>query len=207
MNMRKYSFYFDYARKNSYLYIRIKTVKMDELKDIKKRIRSQIRTQKKTLGADVLINKSISVIEKIKSDINYNNASIVMLYHPLWDEVDTKPLIQHSLKMGKRVILPTVVGDDIIPVEITNDTKWEVGEYGILEPKADTYIGNIDLIIVPGVAFDSNNNRLGRGKGYYDRFLTKYPNSYKMGICFNFQLINSVPHEPFDLKMDAIIVE
>ena len=172
---------------------------------MKNEIRKAIRTKKKELGKELLLSMSLPVAEQIEANEHYRNANIVMLYHPLWDEVDVRPLLNRALTDGKRVILPTVKGDDIIPVEITTETEWVVGDFDILEPVAEPYEGSIDLVVVPGVAFDNNKNRLGRGKGYYDRFLVKHPNAYRLGVCFKFQIVAEVPTEPFDFPMDEVI--
>ena len=172
---------------------------------MKQTIRKAIRSKKKELGKEQLLSMSLPVTEQIEANEQYRNANIVMLYHPLWDEVDVRPLFNRALADGKRVILPTVKGDDIIPVEITTGTQWVVGDFDILEPIAESYKGSIDLIVVPGVAFDNNKNRLGRGKGYYDRFLVQHPNAYRLGVCFQFQIVPEVPTEPFDFPMDEII--
>ena len=83
----------------------------------------------------------------------------------------------------------------------------EAGAYGIMEPEgpAFTAYDDIDLIIIPGVAFDVKHNRLGRGKGYYDRFLPLIPDTYKIGVCFPFQMTTSIPAEEHDIRMDEII--
>lgn len=128
-----------------------------------------------------------------------------MLYYPLWDEVDCRELMDRALAAGKRVILPTVAGDDIVPVEVTRETVWRVGEFGILEPVAERYEGEVDVVVVPGMAFDAEGNRLGRGKGYYDRFLSRHPRAYRIGLCFDFQLIERVPTEPFDWRMNEVV--
>ncbi len=172
---------------------------------MKSEIRKAIRAEKKRIGKDELLKMSLPVTDQIEANEKYSNANIVMLYHPLWDEVDVRPLFDRALVAGKRVILPTVKGDDIIPVEITTETEWVVGDFDILEPVAEPYGGSIDLVVVPGVAFDNNKNRLGRGKGYYDRFLVKHPNTYRLGICFKFQIVQEVPTESFDFPMDEII--
>jgi 5-formyltetrahydrofolate cyclo-ligase len=171
---------------------------------MKSEIRKTIRAKKKELGKDQLLAMSLPITELIEANKQYHEAPIVMLYHPLWDEVDVRPLFDRALASGKRVILPTVKGDDIIPVEITSNTQWIIGDFNILEPIAEPYQGNIDLIVIPGVAFDLNLNRLGRGKGYYDRFLVHHPNAYRLGVCFKFQMVNKVPTEPFDLPMHEI---
>ncbi|MBP5649552.1 MAG: 5-formyltetrahydrofolate cyclo-ligase [Bacteroidales bacterium] len=112
-------------------------------------------------------------------------------------------------RQHKRIILPTVVGDDIIPVELTPDTDFAVGDFNILEPQNVAYTGGYDLIIVPGVAFDRQGNRMGRGRGYYDRFLCQHRDVKKIGICFDFQLVDSVPVEENDIPMlteEAVVV-
>jgi 5-formyltetrahydrofolate cyclo-ligase len=172
---------------------------------MKSEIRKTIRAKKKELGKEQLLTMSLPITELIEANKQYHEAPIVMLYHPLWDEVDVRPLFERALADGKRVILPTVKGDDIIPVEITSDTQWVVGDFDILEPVAEPYQGNIDLIVIPGIAFDLNLNRLGRGKGYYDRFLAHHPNTYRLGVCFKFQIVPEVPTEPFDLPMHELI--
>ena len=172
----------------------------------KKQLRQVIREKKKSLGADALVQMSVPAMDKVAANAEYQKAGRVMLYYPLWDEVDTRPLIVRALEDGKRVILPTVVGDDIIPVEVTKQTEWVKGPFGIMEPVAERYEGEIDFILVPGVAFDRNLNRLGRGKGYYDRFLAQHADAYRLGICFDFQVVTEIPTEPFDFKMNDLLV-
>lgn len=83
----------------------------------------------------------------------------------------------------------------------------EISSYGIEEPVGEAFTDytSIDLIIVPGVAFDCKGNRLGRGKGFYDRLLPQISSAYKVGICFPYQLVKEVPAEVFDIRMDEII--
>ena len=98
-----------------------------------------------------------------------------------------------------------MVGDDIIPVAYGKDTDFAVGDFNILEPQNEPYHGDFDLIIVPGVAFDRKGNRIGRGRGYYDRFLCQHLEVKRIGICFYFQLVEEVPTEPLDIRMDEVI--
>lgn len=172
----------------------------------KKEIRAGIRALKKSFGAERLLEMSKNLNCRLLPNAEFQKAKIVMLYYPLWDEVDTREMIDKALDWGKRVILPTVVGDDIVPVEVTKETEWVKGPFDIMEPVAAPYGGEIDFILVPGVAFDENMNRLGRGKGYYDRFLCKRPDSYRLGVCFKFQMVAEVPVEPFDLPMNDLLV-
>lgn len=122
------------------------------------------------------------------------------------DEVDTHTFVQKWSKK-KRILLPVVVGDDLELRIYTGPEDMATGSYGIEEPTGELFTdyATIDFIAVPGVAFDLKGNRLGRGKGYYDRLLPRIPSAYKAGICFPFQLVEEVPAESFDIRMDIII--
>ena len=106
-------------------------------------------------------------------------------------------------------MLPVVVGDDLELRLYTGPEDMATGTYGIEEPVGETFTdyASINFIAVPGVAFDRKGNRLGRGKGYYDRLLPRIPAAYKAGICFPFQVVEEVPAEPFDIRMDEIITQ
>ena len=109
----------------------------------------------------------------------------------------------------KKLLLPLIVGDDLRLLLYEGPESLKPGPFGILEPKADGIEvpkNEIDLIIVPGVAFDKDKNRMGRGRGFYDRLLSTL-NAPKVGICFGFQMIPQVPVEPLDKKMDYVITE
>lgn len=170
----------------------------------KKELRKHIKELKKQHSAEQLKAQSETIMQKLESHPDFAKANIVMLYYSLPDEVQTAEFIA-KWRNRKQIILPTVVGDDIIPVKLDADTTFAKGDFDIQEPQAAQYDGNYDLVIVPGVAFDSNGNRIGRGRGYYDRFLCKHSNVKKIGICFDFQLVDEIPTEPTDIKMDEII--
>lgn len=108
----------------------------------------------------------------------------------------------------KRIILPVVTGDELELRVYTGPQDLAIGSYGIAEPTGAPFTDyeTIDLAVIPGVAFDRYGHRLGRGKGYYDRLLPQIPAS-KVGICFPFQLIEEVPAEAFDFRMDTIIAQ
>jgi len=170
----------------------------------KKELRANIRLLKKQHSKEQLLEQSDVILSKLEHDADFINANIVMIYSALPDEVQTQAFLD-KWRNKKKIILPTVVGDDIIPVELAENTGFAVGDFNILEPQNEPYTGDYDLIVVPGVAFDRNGNRIGRGRGYYDRFLCKHLNVKRIGICFDFQLVDEVPTEPNDIKMDKII--
>ena len=151
-------------------------------------------------------NKSMIIKNKIMNLDIYKNSKVIALYSSMKSEVDTKELIKESLELGKRVLLPRILNKNkMIFIEINNDTNYERNTFGVLEP-----IGIeekiIDLMIIPGVAFDKANNRLGYGRGYYDKYL-KDKDLYKIGICFHEQLVDNIEVDEHDIKMDLIITD
>lgn len=136
------------------------------------------------------------------------DAHTVLLYSALPDEVPTQPLLSRLATEGKTVLLPRVVNDtDMELRRYTSLQDLEQGAFGIMEPTGELFTDyhDIDVAVIPGMAFDREGHRLGRGKGYYDRFLTQLPHTYKIGICFPFQLVDHVPADVHDILMDEVI--
>ena len=170
----------------------------------KKELRAHIKALKKQHSKEQLAEQSERILAKLELHPDFQKAHRIMLYSALPDEVQTQAFLE-KWHLTKQVILPTVVGDDIIPVAYGKDTVFAVGDFNIMEPQNEPYTGSFDLIVVPGVAFDPKGNRLGRGRGYYDRFLCQHLDVKRIGICFDFQLVDEVPAEPFDIRMDEVI--
>ena len=127
------------------------------------------------------------------------------------DEADVRELIALAVKENKTVYLPKVSGGDLELRRYEGENSLEKGAFGILEPTgeqlSDTDFSKIDLAIIPGMAFDKAGNRLGRGKGFYDKLLKNMPRTYKIGVCFPFQFLDSLPAEDHDIKTDTIIYD
>ena len=136
----------------------------------------------------------------------FKQAKTILLYHSLPDEVDTSSFLK-LWKEDKRLLLPAVKGDNLIICNY-HPEKLKTGSYGIIEPQGYgiTDLSVIDMIIIPGIAFDKKHNRLGRGKGYYDRLLPQVT-ACKIGICYNCQITDLLPIEKHDIPMDYIISE
>ena len=174
--------------------------------DQKKAIRKEIRNIKKNYSFEEKNEMSKIILKKLENDDSFKKSTIIMMYWSMEDEVQTIDFIEKWFSK-KRIILPCVDGTNLRLKEYKGyDNLIEGENFGILEPIGEEFkeIDAIDLIIVPGVAFDLNNNRMGRGKAYYDKLL-KLTCSKKIGICFNFQLLKSVPIDQHDVKMDRII--
>ena len=155
--------------------------------------------------------KSDLIFKKIIQLEEYKNAKTIALYKNLKNEVSTSKLIEESLKLNKKVVLPRVVQDDLIFYQIHSLTDpFKKSSFGVLEPQNSNLIDKhtIDLVITPGVCFDKEKNRLGFGKGYYDRFLNTI--SVKtIGICFEEQIIKKkfLPKNEYDYQLDKIVTD
>ncbi|MDY3788325.1 5-formyltetrahydrofolate cyclo-ligase [Bacteroides fluxus] len=153
-------------------------------------------------------SRSAEILATLEAHPAFRAANTVLLYYSLNDEVDTHDFVKKWSK-SKQILLPVVVGDDLELRKYTGPEDLATGSYGIEEPTGELFTdyADIDFIVVPGVAFDLKGNRLGRGKGYYDRLLPRIPSAYKAGICFPFQIVEEVPAEPFDIRMDEVITQ
>ena len=177
------------------------------MKILKKQLRKLIAEKKREYTNHELKELSSGLFNKLEESSCFINAHNILLYYSLPDEVYTHDFIDKWCK-EKNILLPVVVGDNLELRQYTSPKDLRIGAYHILEPVGEKWnkLNEIDLCIIPGVAFDHECRRLGRGKGYYDRLLPLL-NSYKIGICFEFQLISTIPEEPFDIRMDAVWTE
>lgn len=168
--------------------------------------RNIIRKMKRHFDSTQLDEMASCIIAKLKEHPRFVAAHTIMLYHSLPDEVDTRRLIA-GIK-DKTIVLPRVTGEREMELRLyTGPDDLQQGAYGIMEPCGPLFTRycDIQLAVIPGMAFDKNGNRLGRGKGYYDRFLPQLNKVYKIGICFDFQLVETVMTEPTDIPMDEVI--
>ena len=137
-----------------------------------------------------------------------SDCRVVMLYSALPDEVPTQSLLDGLVAQGKTVLLPRVVSaTDMELRHYTGPHDLQVGAYGIFEPTGNLFTDYevIDVAVIPGMAFDTAGHRLGRGKGYYDRFLSRIPHVYKIGLCFSWQIVGEVPCDAHDIVMDQVL--
>lgn len=146
------------------------------------------------------------IFEKVINLQEYKDSKLVLAYVSLKHEVDTFKLIEHSLSIGKKVAVPKCEGYNIIFYTINGLDELKEGKFNILEPKTDKKLVDFSdsICIVPGVAFDNENNRIGYGKGYYDRFLKIY-NGLKIGLAYKECLCEKIDAEGNDIKMDIVI--
>lgn len=170
----------------------------------KQALRQLIRQRKQQHST----GESAAIIAQLKQNPKFLLARTLLLYSALPDEVQTQPLVDQLAAEGKTVLLPRVTSDtDMELRRYTGTADLQKGAFGIMEPIGEVFTdyATIDVAIVPGMAFDLEGHRLGRGKGYYDRFLARVPNVYKIGLCFAWQLVDCVPTDANDIMMDCVV--
>ena len=178
----------------------------------KREVREQIRRLRKEQSPAVAKQKSLAIWNRLISLPEYRHETIAFYVSIARErEVDTIPMISASVLQRKKVCVPKVVADGLKFFEINRiEYDLQVGSFGVLEPIGNKEIlpTEIELVIVPGVAFDEDGNRLGFGRGYYDRFLTRLRNRTPIiALAFDLQVIDKVPSTIGDAKVHKIITE
>ncbi len=176
---------------------------------MKHKIRDHIIEKIKSYSALEKSKKSAIIKSRLFKEKEFIKAKLVMFYVSLKDEVNTLSMIDEAVKMGKRVCVPMVLREEkrLIAGEIMDREKdLERQHFGIYQPIVgrvrEVPLEDIDLVVVPGVAFDKNNVRLGRGHGYYDRFLCGLPKKTRtIGLAFDFQVLEYLPKDSHDIPV------
>ena len=154
--------------------------------------------------------KSNIIFNKIINDEVFNSSKVIGMYYSLKSEVDTHALIEYALDIGKIVCLPKIVKDNMKFYKIDYGTRLKKSKFGVLEPpsKKENLVttDDIDLLIVPGVCFGKDRNRIGFGKGYYDKYISNnYINT--IGLCFSEQIVDYINCDSHDVKINKVITD
>ena len=171
-------------------------------------LRRFVRAQKRDWAAR-LSELSAEICSKVLASAIWQEAGTLLVYYPLSDEVDVRTLIEAAFESGRRVLLPVVKGEELELRLYEGEASLTKGAFGIMEPTGPLFAPDnyheIELALIPGMAFDGAGHRLGRGKGFYDRLLPKLTNARLTGICFPFQFLDEVPAEPHDISVHEVI--
>lgn len=171
----------------------------------KQRMRELLIQKRRMLSAEERTAQSELILSQLEKMTVFREAKTVLLYYPKNNEVDVLPLFKRY-KRDKVLLLPVTHRNGMTANPYEGNDKMHRGKVGIPEPTTPPFDGNIDVIIVPAVAFDKEGNRLGRGGGYYDRFLKKQSHATFIGVGYDFQLVDEVPVRKHDQKMHRIIL-
>lgn len=180
----------------------------------KREVRRLMRERKRAVPTDEKLRRSDIIMHRLEHTPDFAAAQVVLLYWSMDDEVQTHAFVNKWYK-DKVLLLPCVQGDDLVLRQYTGPECMVSGEqFGIGEPAKGaagsddwTDLEAVQLIAVPGVAFDPAGNRMGRGRGFYDRLLKSTPNAVKIGLAYDFQMLDTIPTEPHDVRMDHVLTD
>lgn len=182
----------------------------ETIREQKQKLRSLFLRERRRLTVETVRDVGHDILQILdKSGVIADN-NVFHLYYPINNEVDTRPFITRLFALGKTVLLPRTDFDlgtmDTFIVHSFDDL--EITRFGMHEPKLScvVYTDAPDVVCVPGAVFDMKGNRIGYGKGFYDGFLA-FNSAKKIAFAYDFQVIESLPHDPHDIKMDMIVTE
>lgn len=173
----------------------------------KKVLRREIREKKRAMTEEEIVDRSEKLGQLFVQSEAYRKAKTVYGYLPYNQEVRTVPMLEQALRDGKRVAVPKIYGDTMKFLYLDDLSKVEKNDMGIPEPIADTPVAEdkTALVLMPGLAFTKQGDRMGYGGGFYDRFLAEEPDHPTLALCYEFQMVDSLPTEEFDIPVDTVL--
>ncbi len=174
----------------------------------KKMTRNTIKEMRLALKKEEVMECSKACVSKVLQFPELIEAKTVCVYMPTGNEIDTTEIIRYCKENGKRLAAPRVNGDTMEFYYFTDETDMEQGAYDIWEPTGTEAVEDEEsLVIMPGVAFDLSCNRIGYGKGYYDRYLSAHPHMKKVALAYDFQIVGRIKREVHDVRPDVVVTE
>ena len=167
-------------------------------------LRTLVEQRRRIMTKEQVEEESAHIISQLEQMSAFRNAHSVLIYYPIHNEVDLRPLIT---KYPDKIFLFPVTHRHSMEVRpYDGEDMMRKGRLGVPEPQTPTWTGSIDLMLIPGVVFDHHCHRIGRGAGYYDKFLFSHSHVKKFGVCYSFQLKkHTIPHSWRDQKMDRVV--
>jgi len=177
----------------------------------KENIRKYIFKQRERLSLEEKVKMDDLIYTSVINTSVFVNAKVVFIYVSFDNEVDTHRIIEHALSLGKKVCVPRVINkaEGMKALFITSLVELKPSKFGILEPKdSENFVSfeEIDLSIIPGLAFDKTGGRIGYGGGFYDRFFSACGHK-KIALAYEFQILQAIPREKHDILVDGLITE
>lgn len=172
----------------------------------KTEIREAVRRRKQSMTPEDICTRSHDLCQRVLQTEAYHNCETIYGYLPFNQEVDLFPLLQKALDDGKQVALPKCFGKEMRFIQISDLSRIQYSRFGAPEPIDDSPVACDEsaLVIVPGLAFTIQGYRIGYGGGYYDRFLAKEPTHPTIGLCYDFQLCDTLEYETHDIPVDTV---
>lgn len=173
----------------------------------KTELRKAIRQRKRAMTEEEIVAKSQALGKLLRQSEAYRNAKTIYGYLPYNQEVRTVPMLEQALAEGKKVAVPKCYGEEMRFIYLEDLGKVEKGYAGIPEPIADGPVADDEtaLVLMPGLAFDPQGNRMGYGGGFYDKFLAAEPNHPTLALCYDFQMLPHLETEDHDIPVDVVL--
>lgn len=173
----------------------------------KKELRREIRQKKRAMTPEEICEASSRLAELFYATSYYQAASVIYGYLPYNQEVRTVPILEQALRDGKKVAVPKVCGDTMRFIYMEDLSRVGEGYAGIPEPVDDGPVAEdkTALVLMPGLAFDRQGNRMGYGGGFYDKFLSEEPDHPTVALCYGFQMVEHIPCEDYDIPVDCVL--
>ena len=170
-------------------------------------LRRQIREKKRAMTQEQICSASEKLGQMLAQTEQYRQAKTIYGYLPYNQEVRTVPMLQRALQDGKRVAVPKVYGDEMRFIYMEDLSQVAKSEMGIPEPVADGPVADDPeaLVLMPGLAFDKEGNRIGYGGGFYDKFLEKEPNHPTVALCYAFQMVEQLQTQEHDIPVGLVL--
>ena len=188
--------------------------------ETKTHIRKEILSKRASMTSEEVMEKSNTIISRLMEMKVYQDAKDILVYVDFQNEVMTKEFIVKAISQGKNIFCPVIKNNEMDFYRINNLDDLEAGYFGILEPrtcndmqkyKPKNQIASSSqtktLLIMPGVAFDEKKDRIGYGKGYYDRYLATHSGFYIIAVCFELQMIENIEAQTHDKRPDILLTE
>lgn len=174
----------------------------------KQELRREFKKRRVDMTAEEVSSLSEKICAHILRDPLFMEAEYILAYHPLGNEADIRQVVKEAWKQKKHVAFPKVFGDEMRFFEVESFAQLHPGCFGVMEPE-ETHPAEWEnaLMLTPGVAFDRNGGRMGFGKGYYDRYLSKYPECTTLGVSYELQVAEQIPTEPLDVPLAYLVTE
>lgn len=173
----------------------------------KKELRRKIREQKRAMSPAEIAKKSARLGELFFETEQYRNAKTIYGYLPYNQEVRTVFMLERAMADGKNVAVPKVYGEEMRFIYMTDLSQVACGYANIPEPIADSPVADdpTALVLMPGLAFDKEGNRMGYGGGFYDKFLKKEPDHPTVALCYDFQMLPHLETQAHDIPVDLVL--
>ena len=170
-------------------------------------LRRQIKEKKRQMTESEIKSASACLGELFIATEQYQQAKTVYGYLPYNQEVRTTPILEQALRDGKQVAVPKIYGEEMKFIYMTDLSQTEKNSYGIPEPIADCPVANDTsaLVLMPGLAFTKAGDRMGYGGGFYDKFLAEEPTHPTVALCYEFQIVDQIPTDDYDIPVGLVL--